>query len=473
MEVIMIDNKRGLSLGKVTMFAIGATLASGVFSLSGDFAAGGAHPLAVLIGWMIAGLGMLMLTLCFFRLSVIRPQLTSGLYSYAKNGFGEYIGFNSAWGFWLSALLGNLSLITLFFDSLGNFFPIFGNGTNLVYLIAGSAMIWGFGLLVMGGVNEAISINTIVVIAKIIPIAVMIGTIIFSGAFDWNILTGNMTGQGSGFSLMEQVRSTVYTTVWVFVGIEGAVVISGRAKSTSVSGKATVLAFVCLFVLYVTVSILSMGVMRTEELAILGNPPMAFLLGAVAGPWGSTLVNTGVIISVGGALFTYTILCVDSIYAPALQHCFPRAFARQNKKGAPAGGVLITTLVTQIFLIVAYFNSATYQVIYALSTSAIMVPYALSAFYCLKLTWRGEGENGIRRIGPLIYSFLGRLYGIWMLFASYVRQLLVSALLYVPGTILYVIARRENGGKIFPTFTDKAAFVLLILLAVLSVYALP
>lgn len=116
------------------------------------------------------------------------------------------------------------------FDSLGNFFPIFGNGTNLVSLIAGSAMIWGFGLLVMGGVNEAISINTIVVIAKIIPIAVMIGTIIFSGAFDWNILTGNMTGQGSGFSLMEQVRSTVYTTVWVFVGIEGAVVISGRAK---------------------------------------------------------------------------------------------------------------------------------------------------------------------------------------------------------------------------------------------------
>ena len=101
-----------------------------------------------------------------------------------------------------------------------------------------------------------------------------------------------------------------------------------------------------------------------------------------------------------------------------------------------------------------------------------MVPYALSAFYCFKLTWRGEGENGNKKIGPLIYSFLGSLYGIWMLYASDVRHLLVSALLYVPGTILYVIARRENGGKIFPTFTDKAAFVLLILLAVLSVYAI-
>ena len=91
------------------MFAVGATLASGVFSLSGDFAASGAYPLAVLIGWGISGLGMLMLTLCFFRLSVVRPDLTSGLYGYAKTGFGEYIGFNSAWGVWLSALLGNLS----------------------------------------------------------------------------------------------------------------------------------------------------------------------------------------------------------------------------------------------------------------------------------------------------------------------------------------------------------------------------
>ncbi len=75
-----------------------------------------------------------------------------------------------------------------------------------------------------------------------------------------------------------------------------------------------------------------MGVMDTEGLAALGNPPMAFLLESVAGPWGSTLVNIGVIISVGGALFTYTILCVDSIYAPALQHCFPAIFAKQNKK---------------------------------------------------------------------------------------------------------------------------------------------
>lgn len=465
----------GLGLGKITMFAIGATLASGVFSLSGDFASGGAHTLSVLIGWGISGVGMLALTLCFFRLSVVRPELTSGLYSYAKSGFGEYIGFNSAWGFWLSALLGNISFITLFFASLGNFFPLFGNGSNGISIILGSVMVWAFGFLVLRGVNEAIAINTIVVIAKVIPIFVMIIAIVFAGAFDPDIFMSNFIGAEGGPSLMEQVKSTVYTTVWVFIGIEGAVVISGRAKTTAVAGKATIFAFLALFILYVLISILSMGVMTAEELAALGNPPMAGVLEYVVGPWGSVLVNVGVIISVGGALFTYTILCVDSIYAPALQHCFPKSFTRQNSKGAPVSGIAITTLVTQFFLIIIYFNDATYQVCYALSTSAIMVPYALSAFFCLKVTVRGEGlqkESAGKKACVWIYAILGSAYGIWMLYASSVSHLLISALLYAPGTILYAMARRESKSKIFPEKADKIAFAVIILMAGLSVYLL-
>ena len=112
----MNNQSEGLGLFKITLFAIGATLASGVFSLSGDFAASGSHTLSVLVGWVICGVGMLTLTLCFFRLSIVKPELTSGLYSYAKHGFGEYAGFNSAWGFWLheevySVFVGQSSLV--------------------------------------------------------------------------------------------------------------------------------------------------------------------------------------------------------------------------------------------------------------------------------------------------------------------------------------------------------------------------
>lgn len=127
------ENKQGLGVGKLTLFAVGTTLASGVFSLSGDFAAGGAYTMATLIGWAICGIGMLGLTLCFFRLSVVKPELTSGIYSYAKEGFGEYVGFNSAWGYWMSALLAQLSFITLLFASLGNFFPVSALGAILFH----------------------------------------------------------------------------------------------------------------------------------------------------------------------------------------------------------------------------------------------------------------------------------------------------------------------------------------------------
>ncbi|MBR5516551.1 MAG: amino acid permease [Firmicutes bacterium] len=467
----MNSQNDGLGIGKITLFAIGATLASGVFSLSGDFAAAGSHTLSVLIGWAICGIGMLSLTLCFFRLSIVRPDLTSGLYSYAKSGFGDYVGFNSAWGFWLSMLLGNLSFITLLFASLGNFFPIFGNGNNIWSIICGSLLIWFIAVLLMKGVSEALALNTIVVIAKTIPIIIMIFAIALSGAFSLDIFFENFAGNGTGMSLLGQTRSTVYTTVWVFVGIEGAVVISARAKSTEIAGKATVLAFISLFALYFLISVLSMGVLPTEELAQLSNPPMASLLDQVVGSWGKFIVNLGVIISIAGALFTCTILCVESLYAPATQKCFPKYFTTVNQNNAPTKAILITTIVMQVFLVVMYFNDATYQVCYTLSTSAIMIPYALCAFYCLKLTMGGYGMSALKtseKAWIWTYSILGSLYGIWMLYASSITNILISALLYAPGVLLYAKAKREENALLFPRVIDKVVFILLLVMAVVS-----
>ena len=467
----MNNQSEGLGLFKITLFAIGATLASGVFSLSGDFAASGSHTLSVLVGWAICGIGMLTLTLCFFRLSVVKPELTSGLYSYAKYGFGEYAGFNSAWGFWLSMLLGNLSFITLLFASLGNYFSLFGNGNNIWSLVAGSLFIWFIAFLLMRGTNEAFALNTIIVIAKVIPIAIMIIAVLLSGSFSFDVFLDDFAGETSGMSLLQQTRSTVYTTVWVFVGIEGAVVISGRAKSTSTAGKATILAFVSLFILYFLISFLSMGVLPTTELATLSNPPMAALLESVVGPWGKLVVNLGVIISIAGALFTCTILCVESIYQPALQKCFPKSLAKTSQNGSPTVAILVTTAVMQVFLVIMYFNSATYQLCYTLSTSAIMIPYALSAFYCLKITAQGVGMSNItatNRVLVWIYSILGSLYGIWMLYASSITNIMISALLYAPGILLYIKTRKEYNLKIFPKLIDKIIAVFLLVMAVLS-----
>lgn len=465
-----MDNKeRNLGVFPLAMFAVGLTLASGVFSLSGDFAKSGAHTLATLIGWAICGVGMFALTMAFFKLSVVKKNLTSGIYSYANEGFGNYVGFNSAWGYWMSAILAQISFIALLFETIGNFVPAFGNGANLLSIVVASVVIWALSLLVLRGVNQAVILNAIVVIAKAIPVIVVVIAIIVGGAFKWDVFVDNFSGTGE-LSLLEQVKGTVYTTVWIFIGIEGAVVISGRGKNTKISGQATIISFASLFILYVIISVLSMGVMPAKQLAELPNPSLGGVLETVVGPWGATLVNIGVIISLGGALFSYTILCVDSAFGPAEYEAFPAILARKNKNGAPTWSVIISGLIIQLFIIIMYLNNATFQALYALSTSAIMVPYVLSAFYYFKVVMNGEDKEfeGGKRFVPWLIAIGASVYGFWLLYASGTTYILIASLLYAPGTIMYIYNRHKRGKKIFDGIGSVIVCVVLVVAAVIS-----
>ena len=466
-----MDNKeRNLGVFPLAMFAVGLTLASGVFSLSGDFAKSGAHTLATLIGWAVCGVGMFALTMAFFKLSVVKKDLTSGIYSYANEGFGNYVGFNSAWGYWMSAILAQISFIALLFETIGNFVPAFGNGANLLSIVVASVVVWALSLLVLRGVNQAVILNAIVVIAKAIPVIVVVIAIIVGGAFKWDVFVDNFSGTGE-LTLLEQVKGTVYTTVWIFIGIEGAVVISGRGKNTKISGQATIISFASLFILYVIISVLSMGVMPAKQLAELPNPSLGGVLEAVVGPWGATLVNVGVIISLGGALFSYTILCVDSAFGPAEHDAFPAILARKNKNGAPTWSVIISDLIIQLFIIVMYLNNATFQALYALSTSAIMVPYVLSAFYYFKVVMNGEDKEfeGGKRFVPWLIAIGASVYGFWLLYASGTTYILIASLLYAPGTIMYIYNRHKRGKKIFDGIGSVIVCVVLVVAAIISI----
>ena len=270
-------------------------------------------------------------------------------------------------------------------------------------------------------------------------------------------------GEDTGYSLGKQVLETTYTTVWIFTGIEGAVVISARAKSTAVSGKATTLSFLSLLILYVLISILSMGIMPRSELAALGDPAMAGLLSYVVGPFGATLINIGVIISIAGAMFSYTIVTADSAYAPALQGCFPAFLRKENRRHAPSGALLLTAAIIQVLLIIIYFQSSTYQALYTLATSAIMIPFVLSALYCLKTCFE-DSRTGHRTAGfkDWFISTLGVIYGFWMLYATGISNIIISALMFAPGALFYFWARRESHEKFFGSALDVGIFVIIM-----------
>lgn len=465
----MNDNKK-LNFSALVAMIIGSTIGSGIFTTTADMAASGAHTGAVLVGWGICGVGMLGLTMCFFGLNKAKPELTNGVFSYAKEGFGEFVGFNSAWGYWISALLCNVSYMTLLFGAIGYFFPVFGQGNNLVSIVCASVIIWILNGLVLRGVKEAAALNILTTIAKLVPIFVFIVAVIFLGAFKPSIFMENFWGNGT-VPFGDQVKATTSATVWSFIGIEGAVVLSGRAKKASDVGKASMVGFLGIFAIYVMVAALSLGVMPAEEMAELPNPQMAGILESAVGPWGAALINIGVILSLAGALLGWTIIAADCPYSAAQQGVFMKAFAKSNKNDSPAFSLWLTNGIIQLFLIVIYFNESTYQVFYTLSTSMIMIPYFLSSLYYLKVAITKEGFDNAgsgELVKAKIFGLIGTIYGIWMLYSSGLELLMIASILYAPGIIIYALGKKEKGTKIFERKYELVIAVVLVALAAVA-----
>ena len=98
---------RKLGLSLLVALVVGSIIGSGIFGLPQNMAAG-AGAGAILIGWTITGIGMLLLVRVYQMLSLRKPELDNGVYAYARALSGEYVGFNSAWGYWVSAWIGNV-----------------------------------------------------------------------------------------------------------------------------------------------------------------------------------------------------------------------------------------------------------------------------------------------------------------------------------------------------------------------------
>ena len=236
-----------LGLGLLVALVVGSIIGSGIFGLPQNMAAG-AGAGAILIGWTITGIGMLLLVRVYQMLSLRKPELDNGVYAYARALSGEYVGFNSAWGYWVSAWIGNVGYLVAAFGALGFFFPEFGSGNSPAAIAGASIVLWVIHLLVLRGIQGAAVLNAVVTLAKIVPLLLFIALVAM--AFKVETFSLNFWGDASLGSVLDQVKSTMLVTVWVSIGIEGASVYSARARKREDVGRATVIGFlICLLLL--------------------------------------------------------------------------------------------------------------------------------------------------------------------------------------------------------------------------------
>jgi arginine:ornithine antiporter/lysine permease len=433
-----------VTLVTLTGMVVGSMVGAGVFSLPQRFATEtGVY--GALIAWAIAGTGMLMLAFVFQALAVRKPALDSGVYAYAKEGFGEYLGFFSAFGYWTSACVGNVTYWVLISSTVGRIVPAFGDGDTWPHLILGTVGIWAFAALVLRGVQEAAIINKIVTIAKVIPILVFIVLALFY--LDVDVFLDNMGGGPGVGSLFGQVRGTMLVTVFVFLGVEGASVYSRYAQRREDVGRATVLGFLGVLSIFASVAIVSYGILPRAELAQLRQPSMAEVLQAAVGDWGAVFVSVGLIVSVLGAYLAWTLMAAEVLFVAAKDDDMPRFLRRVNAAEVPVASLLMSTVLIQVMLFVTMASEQAFDFSLNMTSALTLFPFLLAAGYALKLAVTNEtyDEQPAGRPRQLVVAALATLYTAFLLFAAGPKYMLVSFVIYAPASVLFVMARREQG----------------------------
>ena len=461
-----------VSLPTLTAMVVGSMIGSGVFLLPRRFGTE-TGVLGAIIAWTVAGSGMLMLAFVFQRLAMRKPDLDAGIFAYAKAGFGDYIGFNSAIGYWASACAGNTSYWVLITATMSAVVPAFGAGDTVLAVVVSAIGVWLFASLVMRGVKDAAVINYIVTIAKVVPILLFI--VIAAIAFKADVFADNFWGGEEGYSLSaiwDQATGTMLITVFVFLGIEGASVYSRMARKREDVGRATVIGFLSVLSVFALVTMVSYGVMPQEQLAGVSQPSMAAVLESVVGHWGSIFIRVGVIVSVLGAYLAWTLMSAEVLYIPAKSEDMPRFLARTNSHGAPVAALVMAAGLISLLLVALLFAADALDFMLDLTAALSLIPYLLAAAYALKLTATRETyRDGKSLIPDMVVAGLATVYTLFLIYAAGVDKLLLSCILYAPAAALYYKARRERGLRVFRP-AEAVLFGVILLGAVAGVVSL-
>ncbi|OYQ75969.1 basic amino acid/polyamine antiporter [Wohlfahrtiimonas chitiniclastica] len=477
------SNSSNAKLGLFALIAIvvGSMLGGGVFSLPQNTAASSAIG-PVIIAWIIAGIGVYFIANTFRILSDIRPDLQAGVYMYAQEGFGKFIGFNVAWGYWLMTAFGNVAFAVILMDAFDGFFPgVFTNGNNLNSIICGSILIWGYNFLVLRGIKTSGIVNTIGTIAKLIPLILFV--LILGFMIDYLKLFDNFWGNSPEIAqvvngkltttpttIASQIFAPLTVTLWAFIGVEGAVVLSGRAKNKQDVGKATLFGFIIALVIYMLLSILPFGAMTQSELTQVANPSTAGVLAhVVKAQWGDWLMNVGLIISVLAGWLAWTMLCAEIPMVAGEKGAFPKVFAKRNQHESANVSLWVSSFIMQASMLLVYFSNNAWQTMYNISALMVVPAYFTTALYMVKLCLNKDYFKYTKSgyVIALIGGLLGALFCGLILYASNIIYVLLIPILMTVGLPLFIWSRKEKHDD-QPIF-EKKEYVYLAILIIIDI----
>jgi arginine:agmatine antiporter len=424
---------KGLGLAACTAVVVGNMVGSGFYLSPSALAPYG---LLAILAWVVMGAGAICLGLTFARLAAIAPA-TGGPYAYSRMGFGDFVGFLVAWGYWISIWASLPAIAVAFTGSLFKIVPVLG-GRPVAVAVTLAAM-WLVVFTNLRGVKEAGLFAEITTYAKLVPFAAIsiIGLVYVSPE---NLSQFNPSGQ----TLLASSAALAPLTMFAFLGLESATVPAGDViRPERTIPRSTILGVLIAALLYVLGTTAVMGVVPREQL-VKSVAPFADAAQIMWGTWAASAVGVAVMISSLGALNGWTLLMGQVPMAAAQDRLFPQLFGKVSPRGVPAMGIVCSaTLATALVLIQAAAGSgfaAFYSLVVNLATMTAVVPYAFCSLAVGLIAVKGREGGPKPRIGAI--EIVAFIFSIFTLYGCGPDAVLYGFVLLMLGMPVYVWQRR-------------------------------
>jgi basic amino acid/polyamine antiporter, APA family len=414
---------------------VGSIIGVGIFNLPTSLAAYG--PIT-LVSMALTTVGALALALLFASLSRRLPA-DGGPYAYARVAFGNRLGFANAWSYWITAWAGNAAIAVGWVLYVEHFINTGHNKLYSVLLVL--VGLWIPAAINLSGVKNMGSIQVITTVIKFAALAFMATVGLFyikSANFTpWNVSKeGTIAAIGGGMAI----------ALFSYLGVECAAVAAAKVRDPDRNvPRATILGTIATAVVYMLSLTAVFGIVPTGKLAQASAPFSDAANAMFGGTWAGNVLAVAVIISGFGALNGWTMICAEMPKAAADDGLFPERFKRISRRGVPAYGIVASTVLASIAMIINYLGSSgatvfTTMVLMTGITSAI--PYGFSALAQLK--WRVIDHRTMHT-------------------PRFARDMVVAVLALV-FSILFIVYSRNTGNSFFvywaPYFLAAGALLL-------------
>lgn len=404
----------------LTALVAGNMMGSGVFLLPANLAQIGS---VSIYGWIVTVIGSIALALVFSRMGLINPK-AGGPYAYAREGFGDYLGFQTVYVYWLGNWVGNVAVAIAGIGYLSYFFPVLNQ--PLYVCFSAIAAVWIFTIINFFGPRFLGRVQTTTTCFMFIPV---LGTALLGWFwFKPELLTHSFNV--SGHSDFQAISHSASLTLWAFIGVESASVSAGVVRNPHRNiPLATMIGTLIAAIAYVLSSTAVMGIVPNKMLAHSSAPfsvAAALALGKTAGDVTSACAVLACLGSLGG----WMLLVGQSAKAAADDKLFPHLFSKMNKRNVPVWGLVITATLMSLILLTTISPQLNQQFEFVALVAVLLtlLPYLYSSVAMVIIGYRARLPIKEYRL-DMIIAIVATIYSFWAISGVRSKVVLYSLLI--------------------------------------------